>query len=117
MNNSTVASFAYISESVKNISMYQPGDRIGGLGYFNYNPHDLRYGPGNPIVDKLDKLIYPKSQWPFVSQSVEEMYWRNKYGDLLGENDDDLRNECWWNGRQSPIDLCDEKVTKKCEGK
>jgi hypothetical protein len=95
---------------------YLPGNRIGGLGYFNYDPYNLRFGPGKPIIDKDDgTLRYPQSQWPFITDTLEERYWNSKYGDIL-DSKEDWRNECWWNGRQSPIDVCEDKVNKECKG-
>ena len=99
---------------------YQPkNDQIedGKVGFFTYDPNDLRYGPGKPYMDpKTQKLRYPRSQWPFVQSSFEQMYWSRKYDDILNTTKD-WRNECSWNGRQSPIDVCDDKVNKKCQGK
>ena len=70
----------------------------GGRGYFNYNPSDLQYGP---------------EQWMEVENSIEGEYWES-FKDILGIDDD--TNECDWDGRQSPIDLCPNKVNYACEG-
>ena len=118
-----IVSFTHDTTNLKNVNASsfkeaenQPNDQIDDIGFFTYDPNDVRYGPGKPHIDpQTQKLRYPYSQWPFVQFSSEQMYWSRKYGDVLNTTQD-RRNECSWNGRQSPIDVCDDKVNKKCEG-
>ena len=76
---------------------FAEGER-GGRGYFNYDTSDLQYGP---------------EQWMKVEHSIEGDYWET-FKDILG--DDNAKNECDWDGRQSPIDLCPNKVNYPCKG-
>ena len=93
-------------------TIFLPGDKIGGQGYFNYDPNDDEFGPGQPeIIDGT--LRYKNNRWPNVSESPEELSWK-RFRDILSDDYDE--NECWWDGRQSPIDLCPNKVNVKCEG-
>ena len=115
-NHSQQDLFTQVFPSRQNNVDYSPGDRLGGLGYFNYNPNDFDYGPGKAMIEVNEKILrYPQSKWPFIIDTLEEKYWRMKYPDIIDDLDD-WQNECWWNGRQSPIDLCDDKVNKGCRG-
>ena len=86
-----------IPSSNPSMEIFAEGNR-GGRGYFNYNPHDLQFGP---------------DQWMKVENGQEGEHWK-KFDDILGDNSDE--NECDWDGRQSPIDVCPDKVNYGCEG-
>ena len=68
-----------------------------GVGYFNYNMNDNRYGP---------------SGWGSVRNNPEYM----RYLELSNTLKRSLRNKCNWRHiNQSPIDLCENKINKECE--
>lgn len=69
----------------------------GGVGYFNYNTNDKRYGP---------------KRWGNVKNNPEY----KRYLELSNTLRRNLRNKCnWSNINQSPIDLCENKINKECE--
>jgi len=68
----------------------------GGIGYFNYNPADSRYGPNN---------------WRDVTNNPEFL----RYKELEGTHQRSLVNRCNDQSRQSPIDLCEHKINSVCE--
>jgi hypothetical protein len=68
----------------------------GGIGYFNYNDADSRYGPNN---------------WRDVVNNPEHL----RYKELEGTHQRSLINRCNDNSRQSPIDLCEHKINSECQ--
>ena len=70
-------------------SPYEKGVRVGGPGYFNYNPNDLEYGP---------------KAWGSIHSTPEYYSWAKWPSDVWGF---DLNNQCDRNWRPSPIDVCD----------
>ncbi len=70
---------------------------IGGIGYFNYNNSDPIYGPSDG--------------WGSVRDNPELL----RYEELLPTLRRSLINKCNWNNvRQSPIDLCENKINNDC---
>ena len=70
-------------------SPYEKGVRVGGPGYFNYNPDDLEYGP---------------KAWGSVHSTPEYHSWAKWPRDVWGF---ELNTQCDRNWRPSPIDICD----------
>lgn len=71
---------------------------VGGLGYFNYNETDLVYGPNGG--------------WGDVRYNVEYL----RYEEMSQTLKRPLVNKCnWRNVNQSPIDLCEDKITNDCD--
>ena len=68
---------------------YGGGVRVGGPGYFNYNPDDLEYGP---------------KAWGSVHSTPEFYSWAKWPQNVWGF---ELNNQCNRNWRPSPIDVCD----------
>ena len=70
----------------------------GGVGYFNYNMNDNKYGP--------------RRGWGNVRLNPEHL----RYQELLGTLKRSLVNKCEWNNiNQSPIDLCENKINNDCD--
>jgi len=67
----------------------------GGIGYFNYNSADSRYGPNS---------------WGTVVNNPEHL----RYIELEATHQRPLANRCTGNTRQSPIDLCEHKINSEC---
>lgn len=71
-------------------------DEKKGQGYFNYNPYDAKYGPNN---------------WGNVKRNPEHL----RFIELGETHDRDLGNRCGLGSKQSPIDLCENKVNAQCD--
>lgn len=70
----------------------------GGIGYFNYDIGDNKFGPING--------------WGEVTGNPEQL----RYQELLGTLKRSLVNKCNWKYiNQSPIDLCESKINKDCQ--
>ena len=69
--------------------LFGQGVRVGGPGYFNYNPNDPEYGPNS---------------WGKVHSTPEYHSWAKWPSEVWGF---DLNNQCNRNWRPSPIDVCD----------
>lgn len=71
----------------------------GGVGYFNYDIDDNKYGPNN-------------DGWGNVRDNPEHL----RYEELSSTLRRSLINKCnWKNIHQSPIDLCENKINNDCD--
>lgn len=102
---------------------------IEDISYFNYNPFDEDYGPGQPSLDSynyndttiennlamsdtktMNYTRYSENAWESVRNTLEYKYWAEF------DMDRTLGNRCAsdpWRS-QSPIDLCPDVVNAKC---
>ena len=101
------------------------------LPYFNYNPYDERFGPGQPSVETyiynesgriissdssmshtntMNYTRYSRNAWGSVRNSLEYNYWS------AFDMNRTLGNRCAsdpWR-KQSPIDVCPDVVNAEC---
>ncbi len=97
--------------------------------YFNYNPHDINFGPGiatdlvheytmtNPdntnetITKEMKYKFFNSNGWSSVHNSYEYKYWKDFEG-----MDRAMGNKCEGGPtkKQSPIDLCETHVNAEC---
>ena len=75
-------------------------------GYFNYNPDDQMFGPGDP-----NRYGYHSNPWTRIVDPPNKQYWA-PFRDKLNTN---LNvNFCGNNQNQSPVDLCPHKAAAVC---
>ena len=75
-------------------------------GYFNYDPDDLMFGPGDPY-----KKGYFRNPWTKIVDPPNIEYW----APFKNELDTNLHtNFCGNNQNQSPVDLCPNKASGVC---
>ena len=89
--------FAPINSPAQDPSILTTISPRGGNGYFNYDSSDIQYGPNG---------------WGNVKNNTED----RRFQELLKTlNKHSLVNKCEWkNINQSPIDLCEDKINRKC---
>ena len=68
----------------------------GGQGYFNYDLSDALFGP---------------NQWKNVKNNPEHL----RFIELKDTHKRNLENNCHHDSKQSPIDLCENKINAQCD--